>query len=149
STSWRASDSPSTSTTTRTWRDSSSRESSSRMDNRLQQRITEVSRLQAADFPELALLGFDSRPLELPMPRGPVRSLRVELPHRQFLHLHSLALFDDAGMELDVRLGKISLSSVHGHGDPDLTRKLLFQTSGKHDIAFHTKDDQGPWLVVE
>src|SRR5690606_40053014 len=119
------------------------------MDNRLQQRITEVSRLQAADFPELAFLGFDSRPLELPMPRGPVRFLRVELPHRQFLHLHSLALFDDAGMELDVRLGKISLSSVHGHGDPDLTRKLLFQTSGKHDIAFHTKDDQGPWLVVE
>jgi len=119
------------------------------MDNRLQQRITEVSRLQAADFPELTFLGFDSRPLELPMPRGPVRFLRVELPHRQFLHLHSLALFDDAGMELDVRLGKISLSSVHGHGDPDLTRKLLFQTSGKHDIAFHTKDDQGPWLVVE
>lgn len=119
------------------------------MNSRVQQRIGEVSRLYGEDFPDLAFFGFDSRPLELPMPEGPVRFLRVELPYKQFLHLHSMSLLDAAGGEVGVSLGRITLSSVHGNGGADVARRQLFHATGSHDLAFHTTNDPSPWLVVE
>jgi hypothetical protein len=119
------------------------------MSSGVQQRIDDVSRLYREAFSDLAFLEFDSQPLELSMPEGPVRFLRVELPHQQFLHPHSLTLVDAAGKEVSAAAGRITLSSVHGNGGGDLARDRVFDPAGGHDVAFHTTNDPSPWFVVE
>lgn len=119
------------------------------MNSRLQQRVEEVSRLCGNDFPDLAFLGFDPKPLDLPMPAGPVRFLRVELPCKQFLHLHSMTLFDAEGSEVNLEVSTVTLSSVHRNDGADVARDRLFDAAGSHEMAFHTTNDPMPWLVVE
>lgn len=106
------------------------------------------SSVASLDFINTAI---NPKPLTIEL-NGEIRSIRLQIPTMNPLHLHSIKITDENGKRIatpedvtvhlsgqDERFGKLS-------DDEQIDR--LFSTSGKHKYAFYTSKIKSSWVVI-
>lgn len=116
------------------------------MSHDLENHIASFSTWVRTAFPDLAFLAPGGE-LRINERLENVVGLRIQLPGKQFLHLHSLSIDGFDAVELTAAT-TCTQSSVHPGYEKRLEEGVLFQPEGKHQVGFHTDRDDGAWLDI-
>jgi hypothetical protein len=105
-----------------------------------------------AAFPDLDFLAPTGE-LLLNLDRADLVALRLELPTKQFLHLHSIRVFGLDGEPFGpaglVAGTKRTASSAWRHYADVLADGTIFDPDPGHGTALHTLGDEPPWCEIE
>jgi len=101
--------------------------------------------VQREHFPDLGFLLPDGR-LTVRVDRRDVSAVRVQLPGKQVLHLHSIHL-EGTGFDDLVAATTLSASSSWRDFDEVLRRGTLLDP-GEHGTGLHTDRERRPWVEI-
>lgn len=105
-----------------------------------------------AAFPDLDFLAPTGQ-LRLNLDRADLVAVRLELPTKQFLHLHSIQVFGLDGEAFEpadlIASTKRTASSAWRHYGDVLAEGTIFDPDPGHGTALHTLDDEPPWCEIE
>lgn len=108
--------------------------------------VSSAEALYQRAFPALKFL--EPRPVDLRIDRVmSVSALRVELPSRSCLHIHSIALLGESGAPLHVD-ASVEASSFYGPAGPDGGASRVLDWEGSHSFSVHTEMEVRPWVEV-
>jgi hypothetical protein len=105
-----------------------------------------------AAFPDLEFL-VPTGQLRINLDRADLVALRLELPTKQFLHLHSIRVIGLDGEPFEpadlVAGTKRTASSAWRHYADVLAEGTIFDPDPGHGTALHTLGDEPPWCEIE
>jgi hypothetical protein len=111
-----------------------------------------TSRGLLAVFPDLDYLAPTGL-LRLNIQRADLVALRLELPTKQFLHLHSIRILGMDGEPFDtadlIAGTKRTASSAWRHFGDVLAEGTIFDADPSHGAGLHTLGDEPPWCEIE
>lgn len=113
--------------------------------NELVDFVGNLAAAQRQHFPDLGFLLPDGR-LTIDVNRRDISAIRVQLPGKQVLHLHSIHV-EGTGFDDLVEATTLSASSSWRDFDEVLRRGVLLDP-GEHGTGLHTDRERRPWVEI-
>jgi len=120
------------------------------MESKVADLVKNAKSLYDLEFSDLHFIENDPEELKVDIGEDPIRFVHIDLPHTQFLHLHSITLLDASGSAIDLtdKKAMLSVSSTYGGAAAGAGKVRMFTPEGRHEAAFHTKKDVKPWALI-
>jgi hypothetical protein len=78
----------------------------------------------------------------------PIQAVRIELPRKACLHVHSVSFVDSTGARLKASVANVQASSNYDNADGAAWLARIVEPDGAHPFAVHTLADSNPWIQL-
>lgn len=109
--------------------------------------VSKANRLHESRFQ--AFRFHAPNPAELHIKCGlPIQAVRIELPRKACLHVHSVSFVDSTGARLKASVANVQASSNYDNADGAAWLARIVEPDGAYPFAVHTLADSNPWIQL-